>query len=125
MLEDALSQAGIVLTAVVLIEAADGDIVDRMAGRVSCARGHVFHVRTAPPARPEVCDHDGELLQRSDDDRPETVRHRLAVYDEATAPLVGSYRTRGLLRRVDGTRRPRRGLRGHPDRAGGAKTALG
>jgi adenylate kinase len=44
---------------------------------------------------------DGAWVVR-DDDRPETIRHRLTVYRELTAPLVGFYADRGLLRRVDG-----------------------
>ena len=102
----ALRQAGIELAAVVLIEAEDSAIIERLSGRVTCPRGHVFHLRTAPPARAGICDHDGEPLERRRDDHPKTVGRRLAVYHEATAPLVDHYEARGLLRRVDGTRRP-------------------
>ena len=115
MLGAALEDATIELAAVVLIEAADAAIVERMAGRLTCPHGHVFHRHSAPPVRDGSCDHDGDPLTRREDDRPETVRRRLQVYNEATAPLIGYYEERGLLRRVDGTRRPD-GLRGHPSR---------
>jgi adenylate kinase len=106
MLAGALRRAGIALVAVVLIDAEDDTIIERLSGRVTCPRGHVFHMRTAPPARAGICDHDGEPLERRRDDHPETVGRRLAVYHEATAPLIDYYATRGLLRRVDGTQRP-------------------
>jgi adenylate kinase len=56
-----------------------------------------------PPAKEETCDHcGGELFQR-DDDREETIRHRLEVYADQTAPLVGYYAKRGLLVGIDAT----------------------
>jgi adenylate kinase len=106
LLGAALHDAGIALAAVVQIAVPDELIVERLSGRVTCPQGHVFHLRTAPPARAGICDHDGEPLERREDDHPETVRRRLGVYHEATAPLVDYYETNGLLRRVDGTRRP-------------------
>jgi adenylate kinase len=106
MLGTVLSEAGLALTAVVVIAVGDDVLVDRLSGRVTCPRGHVFHERTSPPARAGLCDHDDEPLERRPDDRPETVRRRLEVYHEATAPLIDYYEARGLLRRVDGTRSP-------------------
>ena len=69
-----------------------------------CARcGTMFHVDFDPSRRPGVCDRcEGELTQR-DDDREETIRARLEVYDKATKPLAAFYRSRGLLRDIDGT----------------------
>jgi adenylate kinase len=103
---DMLREAGIALTAVVVIAVPDDVLVQRLSGRITCPRGHVFHEHAAPPARAGFCDHDGEPLERRPDDRPETVRRRLEVYHEATAPLIDYYETRGLVRRVDGTLRP-------------------
>jgi adenylate kinase len=105
-LEAALDRAGTALRAVLLIDAPDTVIVERISGRLTCARGHVFHVQNSPPVRAGVCDHDGEPLTQRDDDLPETVRRRLAVYHELTEPLVAHYEQRGLLCRVDGTRAP-------------------
>ena len=59
-----------------------------------------------PPKHDEVCDVDGSRLIQRDDDREETVRNRLQVYHEQTAPLIDYYDDRGLLHRFDGTRSP-------------------
>jgi adenylate kinase len=124
MLEAALRRGGIELAAVALIEAEDSAIIERLSGRLTCPRGHVFHLRTAPPARAGLCDHDGEPLERRLDDHPETVGRRLAVYHEATAPLVDYYETRGLLRRVDGTRPPDEVFAAIRAQLGAAKTSI-
>jgi adenylate kinase len=59
-----------------------------------------------PPKNEGVCDQDGSKLVQRDDDKPETVKHRLEVYHDQTAPLISYYEDRGLLRRFDGTRSP-------------------
>ena len=105
-LEAALTEAGTALRAVLLIDAPDDVIVARNTGRLTCPGGHVFHRETAPPAREGVCDACGEPLFQRDDDLPETVRKRLAVYHETTKPLAEYYERRGLLIRIDGTRAP-------------------
>jgi adenylate kinase len=105
-LEAVLAYADRELRAVLLIYVPDEVIIERISGRMTCPRGHVFHIRNAPPERGGVCDHDGEPLARRDDDQPETVSRRLDVYHEQTAPLVTYYEQRGLLVRVDGTRAP-------------------
>jgi adenylate kinase len=92
------------LTAVLLIEASDEEVVRRLGGRRTCAKnGHVFHVEFDPPKRPDVCDIDGSRLLVRDDDKPEVIRHRLAQYHSKTEPLVSYYDHAGLLRRVDGS----------------------
>ncbi len=74
------------------------EVVKRLSGRRSCRNcGHVQHVDYDPPKTEGVCDScGGELFQR-DDDREETIRRRLEVYDEQTAPLVSFYDNEGLL----------------------------
>jgi adenylate kinase len=107
MLERALDKRGRSLTAVLLIEAPEDEIVRRLSGRRTCAKtGHVYHVEFDPPKREGICDQDGSRLIQRDDDKPETVRNRLQVYREQTEPLVAWYEDRGLLRRFDGTRSP-------------------
>ena len=60
--------------------------------------GHVYHVEFDPPKNEGVCDQDGSRLVQRDDDKPETVQKRLAVYHEQTEPLIEWYDERGLLR---------------------------
>jgi adenylate kinase len=106
-LDDQLKREGRHITAALLLEVADEEIIKRIAGRRVCTKaGHNYHVDYDPPKHDGVCDQDGSGLIQRDDDRPEVVRKRLSVYHEQTAPLVEFYDERGLLRRVDGTRSP-------------------
>jgi adenylate kinase len=107
MLERLLDSRGRELTAVLLIEAPDDEVVRRLSGRRTCAKGqHVYHVEFDPPKHEGVCDQDGSRLIQRDDDHPETVRKRLAVYHEQTEPLVDWYEGKDVLRRFDGRRSP-------------------
>jgi adenylate kinase len=95
------------LTAALLIEVPDEDVVRRLGGRRVCTKsGHVYHVEFDPPKREGICDQDGSRLVQRDDDMQETIRRRLAVYARQTAPLIEYYEEAGLLRRFDGTRTP-------------------
>jgi adenylate kinase len=95
------------LTAAILIDVPDEEVLRRMSGRrVSVKTGRVYHVELDPPKHEGRCDVDGSRLVQRDDDRPETVAHRLEVYHEKTAPLIDYYEKQGLLRRFDGTRTP-------------------
>lgn len=84
--------------------AVDAEVLARrIGGRFSCARcGAGYHDEFQRPRKDGVCDRCGstEFTRRSDD-RPETVRARLAAYEKQTAPLLPYYREKGLLRRVD------------------------
>jgi adenylate kinase len=107
MLATELDGRGRSLTAALLIEAPDDEVIRRLSGRRTCVKnGHVYHVEFDPPKNPGVCDQDGSRLIQRDDDKPETVRTRLGVYHEQTEPLIEWYDDRGLLRRFDGTRSP-------------------
>lgn len=78
-------------------------VVDRLSGRRSCPRcGANYHVRNIPPRVEGVCDQCQSKLVERADDRPETVRHRLEVYEKETSPLLDYYRKRGLLKEVPG-----------------------
>ena len=103
-LEHRLADQHIPLHHVVSLEVPREELVRRLSGRRTCRQcGAMFHVDLDPPKQPGVCDRcHGELYQR-DDDREETIRARLSVYDKATAPLTAFYRGRGLLREIDGT----------------------
>jgi adenylate kinase len=95
------------LTAAILIEVPDDEVLRRMSGRrVSVKTGRVYHVDFDPPKHAGRCDVDGSRLVQRDDDAPETVKNRLAVYHDQTVPLINYYEDQGLLRRFDGTRSP-------------------
>lgn len=89
---DALKDAGIDLDFVVEIDVPEEDIIERMSGRrVHPASGRTYHVRFNPPKVDGQDDVTGEPLVQRDDDREETVRHRLSVYRDQTQPLVEYY----------------------------------
>jgi adenylate kinase len=107
MLEETLKGRGRELNSALLIDAPDDEVVRRLSGRRTCAKGgHVYHTEFDPPKNEGVCDQDGSRLIQRDDDQPETVRKRLSVYHDQTEPLIKWYEDRGLLRRFDGTRPP-------------------
>ena len=103
-LGDEMEKRGRRLTAALLIEAPDEVVVERLSGRRQCSSGHLYHVSYDPPKHDGVCDQCGRPLNQRDDDRPDAIRERLAVYHELTEPLKDYYEERGLLRRFDGTR---------------------
>jgi adenylate kinase len=104
-LEAALGRLDRRLTATLYLEVPDDEVVRRLSGRrVNPRTGRVYHIEFDPPEREGVDDEDGGPLVQREDDDPETIRRRLEVYHQATAPLVDFYEERGILRRVDGTR---------------------
>jgi adenylate kinase len=108
-LDAKLAELGRAVTAVLLIDVSDDEVVRRLGGRRTCtANGHVFHVEFNPPEREGVCDIDGSELIVRDDDEPEVIRKRLQTYHEKTEPLVGYYDHRSVLRRIAGENPPDR-----------------
>lgn len=82
-------------------------LVDRISGRRSCPKcGTTYHVRFSPPKVDGICDKDGEKLIQRDDDKAETVKTRLDVYNAESAPLAGYYESLGKLVNIDGTKKP-------------------
>ncbi len=80
-------------------------LVERLTGRRTCKScGMMYHIKYKPPKVDNKCDVcGGELYQRPDDNE-ETVRNRLKVYHESTAPLIEYYRKKGILREIDGSK---------------------
>jgi adenylate kinase len=106
-LDAELEKLGRSLTAVLLIDVPQEEVVRRLGGRRTCVEnGHVFHVEFDPPKEEGVCDIDGSRLIVRDDDEPEVIRNRLDQYAKKTEPLVSYYEEAGLLRRVDGEMTP-------------------
>jgi adenylate kinase len=106
-LDAKLGELGRSVTAVLLIDVSDDEVVRRLGGRRTCeANGHVFHVEFEPPKQEGVCDIDGSELIVRDDDKPEVIRKRLETYHEKTEPLVSYYDSRSVLRRIAGEAPP-------------------
>jgi adenylate kinase len=90
------------LNRVVQLECPPEAIIKRLIGRRTCGKcGSVYHVTFNPPSHGEVCDVEGcELTQRADDTE-ETVRKRLEVYSEQTAPLISYYEAKSLIQPIN------------------------
>ncbi len=102
-LSEMLQAMGRSLDLVILIKVSEEELVRRLSGRRICRScGATYHIEFNPPKQPGVCDICGGELYQREDDKPETVRNRLKVYFEQTAPLIDYYRQKDLLREVDG-----------------------
>lgn len=101
-----LADLGLGLKGVLLLNVADDEIVRRLSGRVSCPSCKaVYNLYSDPPAEQGKCDRCGAGLTQRDDDREDTVRRRLAVYREQTAPVVAWYRSQNVpVHDVEGDR---------------------
>jgi adenylate kinase len=102
-LDAILASLGTKLDVVLELVVDNDEVVRRIAGRRLCRNDstHIFHADFNPPREPGVCDVCGGELYQRDDDKEETVRERLAVYERETAPIVGFYAERGLLATID------------------------
>ena len=78
-------------------------LIERLSGRWMSKSGHVYHALYNPPAVKWLDDVDGSELYQRDDDKPETVAHRIEVYYEQTSPLIEYYQNAGTLVEIDGT----------------------
>ncbi|MDQ6821342.1 MAG: adenylate kinase [Actinomycetota bacterium] len=95
------------VTAALLIDVPDEEVVRRLSGRRVCVKGgHNYHVEFDPPKHEGVCDQDGSRLVQREDDQPDVIRNRLRIYHTETKPVVRYYDEHGLMRRIDGTRGP-------------------
>jgi adenylate kinase len=98
VLDGILDAIGSTLSVVLDLDVDHDEVVRRLSGRRTCKNcGHVWHLEFDPPSVDNVCDKCGGQLYHRDDDHPETVRHRLEVYAEQTAPLVEFYDERSQL----------------------------
>ncbi|MEZ4598441.1 MAG: adenylate kinase [Syntrophotaleaceae bacterium] len=102
-LQQTLEDLGKTLDRVLSLGVDNEAVVERIAGRRTCRDcGKMYHVKFDPPREEGRCDACGAELYLRDDDREETVRRRLDVYQAQTAPLIDYYRDKGLLEEVDG-----------------------
>ena len=105
-LAEEMAKLGRRITAVLLVEVPDEEIVRRISGRRVSKAGRTYHVDYDPPKHKGRCDVDGTQLVQREDDKPEVVLARLQKYHEATSPLIDYYERQGLLKRFDGSRSP-------------------
>lgn len=103
-LDAMLAEKGLTLDGVIAMEVDDEMLIQRLAGRFSCADcGAGYHVTFQRPSVDGVCDRcGGTRFVRRADDKEETVRSRLVAYRRQTAPLLPYYRAKGILKIVDG-----------------------
>ena len=98
-----LASTGKGLDRVVYFSLSEDEIIRRISGRRSCPECKaVYHLESVPPKQAGICDACGKSLIQRNDDKPETVESRLAVYQEQTAPLVEYYKSRNILGELDG-----------------------
>lgn len=104
-LDAALEKLGSKVDYAINVEVPDENIVRRMSGRRACvACGATYHIVHIPTKVEGICDRCGSKLILRDDDKPETVKKRLAVYHEQTQPLIDYYNDKKVLVEVDGTK---------------------
>ncbi len=104
-LDAALAKLGSKVDYAVNVEVPDENIITRMSGRRACVScGATYHIVHIPTKVEGICDRCGAKLILRDDDKPETVKKRLAVYHEQTQPLIDYYTKQNVLVEVDGTK---------------------
>jgi len=103
-LQKAITEMGQKIDFAINVDVPDENIINRMSGRRACIScGATYHIVYNPSKVPGICDVCGSELVLRDDDKPETVKKRLAVYHDQTRPLIDYYKEAGVLVNVDGT----------------------
>jgi len=101
-IEQYLRKVGVPLDAAVYLSVPDDVIIKRISGRRICPKcGAVYNIYYNPPKHDEICDICGTHLVQRDDDMPEVVEKRIAVYKKQTEPLIEYYKNKGILITVD------------------------
>ena len=102
-LDGLLNSMGTEVSCVPYIKVPNENLIERLSGRWMSPSGRVYHEKYNPPLVKWIDDIDGLQLYQREDDKPETVQHRIEVYHEQTAPLIAYYRDKGFLVEIDGT----------------------
>ena len=104
VLDNEVAKLGDKIDYAIDVDVPDENIIRRMSGRRACLKcGATYHIEHVPPKKEGICDVCGSELVLRDDDKPETVKERLAVYHKQTQPLIDHYSRFNILRTVDGT----------------------
>ena len=102
-LDKYLKENHLQLNTVLDFETSKKIIIDRLSGRRVCTScGYNFHIRNIPPKKEGICDHCGQKLSQRKDDQPETIAHRLQMYEKETSPLIQYYKKKKILQSVPG-----------------------
>ncbi len=100
-LDQMLKELGKKIDIAINFEVPEDELILRISGRRSCPKcGAMYHVKFSPPKNQDICDKCGEKLYQRADDNETTVRNRLKVYNEQTAPLINYYQKSGLLKNI-------------------------
>lgn len=92
------------LTHVIVLDISDEVAIERISKRRICTDcGITYHLESKPSKQEGVCDSCGQPLLHRDDDQPEAIKERLAIYHTETEPLIQRYEERGVVCRIDGT----------------------
>jgi adenylate kinase len=103
-LDELLESLNGTLGEVILLECPDHVVVERLSGRRTCEKcGTIYHTKYNPPKTEGICNLDGAPLLQRPDDKEETIKNRLEVYETQTAPLVSYYQSHGLIHSIDAT----------------------
>ncbi len=103
-LDEMLSSLNSPLDYAISIDVPFDELMKRLTGRRTCRScGQMYNIYFTPPKKNGVCDKCGGELYQRDDDKEETIRKRLEVYEAQTAPVIGYYREKGILQSVPGT----------------------
>lgn len=102
-LDRLLKELGQAIDAIVVLDVDRNQVVERLSGRRTCTQCKtVWHVKNNPPAKDGVCDRCGGKLVQREDDKPETIRKRLEVYETQTKPILDHYQGRVPMHHIDG-----------------------
>lgn len=106
-LDDGLKNNNDKIDVVIYINVPEEELIDRISGRRVCPTcSRSYHIKSNPPKVDGICDYDGSKLIQREDDKEETVRNRIKVYNESTSVLVDYYKEQGILIDIDGTKTP-------------------
>lgn len=106
-LSEELTKESIVLDGVVSLEVDPDVVIGRLSGRLGCTKcGETYHSETKPPKREGLCDKCNSPLIVRSDDKPETIRERLRVFQENTQPVIEYYLSQGQLIRINADQEP-------------------
>ena len=101
-LKDILAKMGRKITCVLVLEADDAELIDRIASRRVCPKcGASYNLKTKKPAKEGICDNCGEAIILRQDDRPESFKVRLDDYRKKTLPLVDYYKKEGVVKEIN------------------------